>query len=425
MKMLKHSSIVAALTGLLLSASLPLAAKDKKKPTADATKLGDQRSVAYFDITKIIWPNPPAVTRIKFTDLFTGEKVDPKLFSKENRKPKQKWMDRLAGTQNVNEISVDKLPFQLIRTYGLATDSQGKIYAADQAVGAVFIFDPKTKAVEMIRNKSEASFGLINGLAVDDNDRLFVSDSKLHRVLVLNAKHQMEASVGMDTLVDPGGIALDKDNRFLYVVDTGNDTVAVFDADSFKKLRNIGTPSKKHNATDPGNFSLPTNVAVDSEGDVYVTDTFNNRVQIFDADGNFESTFGKNGDGPGQFERPKGIAVDCDRHIWVVDSAQDRVKVFDREGRLLIYFGEHGEYPGRFMGAYGITIDKDNRVFVSETFPGRVQMFRYVTDAEAEAEKNKRAVADQKPAAPAKQEAATAQVKKDSAPAKTQDSAAH
>jgi sugar lactone lactonase YvrE len=108
--------------------------------------------------------------------------------------------------------------------------------------------------------------------------------------------------------------------------------------------------------------------------------------------------------------------VDCDRHIWVVDAAQDRVKVFDRDGRLLIYFGEHGEYPGRFMGAYGIAIDKDNRVIVSETFPGRVQMFRYVTDAEADAEKTKRAAAE-KPAAPtaAKKEAAPADAKSSTA----------
>jgi DNA-binding beta-propeller fold protein YncE len=216
--------------------------------------------------------------------------------------------------------------------------------------------------------------------------------------LVLNAKREQVASVGMDVLVNPGGLAIDKENRLLYVVDTGNDTVAVFDADSFKLLRNIGKPSRKHTATDPGSFSLPTNVAVDSEGDVYVTDTLNDRVEIFDADGGFISTFGKNGDGPGQFERPKGIAVDCDRHIWVVDAAQDRVKVFDREGRLLIYFGEHGYFPGQFMGAYGIAIDKENRVVVSETFPGRVQMFRYVTDAEADAEKTHPATGEQKSA---------------------------
>ena len=120
---------------------------------------------------------------------------------------------------------------------------------------------------------------------------------------------------------------------------TQNDVVDVFDADSFKLLRKIGTPGKKHTLTAPGTFSLPMGVAVDHDGNVYVTDTFNNRVEIFDADGGFISTFGKNGDGPQDFERPKGIAVDGDGHIWVADSAQDRVKVFNQDGRLLIYFG--------------------------------------------------------------------------------------
>ena len=238
---------------------------------------------------------------------------------------------------------------------------------------------------------------MISGLAIDDNDRLFVTDVKLHRVDVFNPKHaQSKAAFGADVLGKPAGIAIDTENRFLYVVDTQNDVVDVFDADSFKLLRKIGTPGKKHTLTAPGTFSLPDGVAVDKDGNVYVTDTFNDRVEIFDADGGFISTFGKNGDGPADFERPKGIAIDCDGHIWVADAAQDRVKVFNQEGRLLIYFGEHGEYPGRFMGVYGIAIDKNNRVITSEMFPGRVQVFRYVTDAEFEAEKKRREGGDQK-----------------------------
>ncbi|HUB82804.1 MAG TPA: 6-bladed beta-propeller [Bryobacteraceae bacterium] len=359
------------------------AAQIKKKPAnpADPPKLGDQRTTAYFDIGKIVWPNPPAVARIKFVDLRTGEKVDPKLFT--SQKPKQKWMDRLAGAKAVDQIDTSKLPFQLIRTYGVAVDSKGTIYAADQGVGAIFLFD-KSGGVKLIKNGVDAHFGLIDGLAMDDNDRLFVSDIKLNRVLVFDAQHKLEGSIGGDVLNGPGGVAIDTENRLLYVVDTGNDLVRVYDADTFKPLRTIGVQGKKHTLTDPGTFALPTNVAVDGDGNVYVTDTLNNRVEIFDADGEFISAFGKNGDGAGQFERPKGIAVDCDGHIWVVDAAQDRVKVFNREGQLLIYFGEHGEYPGRFMGAYGIAIDKENRVIVSETFPGRIQIFHYVNDAEAE-----------------------------------------
>ncbi len=396
-----RSRIYLSIGLLALTVALPAAGQSKKKnqPAADTVPIGDQRKIGYFDISKIVWPNPPAIPRIKFMDLKTGEKVDPNQFSKANRKPKQKWMDRLAGAQPVQDQIQGKLPFQLIRTYGLAVDSKGTIYAADQGVAAVFMFDSEG-GVKLIKNGTDAHFGLINGLAMDDNDRLFVSDSKLNHVIVLSAKHEVESTVGGGVLSDPGGVAIDTENRLLYVVDTGNDAVRVFDADSLKLLRTIGTPGKKHTSTDPGSFSLPNSVAVDGDGNVYVTDTLNNRIEIFDADGTFLSQFGKNGDGPGDFERPKGIAIDCNGHIWVADAAQNRVKVFNRQGQLLIYFGGQGYYPGQFMGPYGITIDKDNRVIVSETYPGRVQIFHYVSDAEFEKEKVKRAEAENPRATP-------------------------
>ena len=397
---------------LLALALLGTAYADKKKPiSTENVKLSDQRSKAYFDLSKIVWPNPPAIARIKFADLFTGQKVDPNLFSKKNEKAKAKWMDRLAGNQQTDEIKIKDLPFQLIQPYGVAVDSKGLVYTADQRVSAIFIFNTETKAVEFISNGNQAHFGAVSGLALDDNDRLFVTDVALHRVDVFKpGTHELDTVFGGDVLAKPASIAIDTENRFIYVVDTQNDVVEVFDADSFKLLRKIGTPGKKHTLTAPGTFSLPVGVAVDKDGNVYVTDTFNNRVEIFDADGGFISTFGKNGDGPADFERPKGIAIDGDGHIWVADSAQDRVKVFDQEGRLLIYFGEHGEYPGRFMGVYDIAIDKNNRVFTSEMFPGRVQMFRYVTDAEADAEKKLREGAEstKQAAAPAQKPASAA-----------------
>jgi DNA-binding beta-propeller fold protein YncE len=386
-----------SLLTLALVLPTPLRADKKKAAPPAPVSLGEQRVKAYFDIAKIVWPNPPAIPRIAFQELFTGEKIDPSLYTKKGHK--QTWMDRLAGTQTTDEIRTDSLPFQLIRTYGVAVDSKGLIYAADQAVGAVFVFDAEKKDhVEMIANSREANFDEIVGVALDDDDRLFVTDAKLHHVVEFNAKHVAEASFGAEVLVRPGGVAIDRENRFLYVADTGNDVVDVFDADSFKLLRQIGKPSTRHEQTDLGTFSLPEAVAVDKDGNVYVTDTFNDRVEIFDADGEFISTFGRNGDGPADLERPKGIAVDGDGHIWVVDAAQERVKVFNQQGRLLIYFGGQGYYPGQFMGPWGIAIDQSNRVIVSETFPGRVQVFRYVTDAQAAAEKARREGAEHKAA---------------------------
>jgi DNA-binding beta-propeller fold protein YncE len=374
---------------LALAIVLPFfssAEKNKKTTTATETVVGPRKFS--FDPTKLVWPSPPNIARVRWLDYFAGAKVD--YTPAATTKPKSTWMDRLAGGQSQAEkFNPKTFPFQLIGPYGIAIDSEGQVYVADQKVGAIFIFNPKTRDTHLIRNGYEAHFGWINGLAIDDDNRLFVSDGKLRHVLVLNAKHEVEGQIS-DGLQDPVGIALDTTNRFLYVVDTQQDQVIVYDADSLKLLRRIGTGGKNHFLTSPGDFGAPQGVALDNDGNVYVTDTLNNRVEIFDADGNFISLFGKHGDGPGYFARPKGIAVDSDGHIWVADEMEDRLQVFNREGQLLTFIGQgHGEMPGQFKALVGVAIDKQNRVFTAEQYPGRVQMFRYVTDAEAATEKTR------------------------------------
>lgn len=371
------------------------AAKKKKPEPVTSPEVGPRKFP--FDPTKLVWPSPPNVGRIHWVNYFAGAKIDytPEV----NTKPKASWMDRLAGGQSQTEkFNPKTFPFQMIGPYGIAIDSKGLVYVADQRVGAIFIFNLETRETQLIRNGFEAHFGWINGLAIDDDDRLFVSDGKMHRVLILNAKHEVEGQV-TEGLVDPVGLAIDTTNRFLYVVDTQQDQVIVYDADTLKLLRRIGTGGKNHFLTTPGDFGAPQGVAVDKDGNVYVSDTLNNRVEIFDADGNFISQFGKPGDGPGYFSRPKGIAVDGDGHVWVADSMQDRVQVFSREGRLLTYIGQgHGELPGQFKGLVGLAVDKQNWVYTTEQYPGRLQVFRYVSDAEAATEKARQAEELQKAA---------------------------
>jgi len=379
--------VLLLLTLGLMLPSTAGAGKKKKVSNAPAPELGPRKFA--FDATKLVWPSPPNVARIRWVDYFAGAKIEYTV--EPNSKPKASWMDRLAGGQTDEEkINPKSFPYQMIGPYGIAIDSKGLVYVADQRVGAVFIFNTETRDCQMIRNGIEAHFGWINGLAIDDDDRLFVSDAKMHRVLIFNAKHEVENQVS-EGLVDPVGLAIDTTNRFLYVVDTQQDQVIVYDADSLKLLRRIGTGGKKHFLTTPGDFGAPQGVAVDADGNVYVTDTLNNRVEIFDADGAFITEFGKHGDGPGYFARPKGIAVDSDGHIWVADQMEDRLQVFNREGQLLTYIGSgHGELPGQFKSLMGVAIDKHNRVFTTEQEPGRLQVFRYVTDAQAAEEKAKK-----------------------------------
>ncbi len=361
---------------LLLGASLGSPAFAGKKKKSDDQP---QKPPPVIDYSNIVWPNPPAVARIRYQAFYAAEKLSQVDTPKTK---KQGWMDRLAGTQPASENT--KVLFQLGEPYGMAVDSKGNLYVADQKVGAIFIFNTETREVELIKNKSHAHFVRIIGLAMDDNDRLFVSDPGLNHILVFNAKHEAEEVI-TEGLVTPGGMAIDTENRLLYVTDIEQDQVLVYDADSLKLKRRMGTGGQKHALTTPGDFARPAAVAVDQEGNVYVADTLNNRIEIFDGDGKFISTFGKPGDGPGYFARPKGVAVDGDGHIWVADGMQDRVQVFTHDGQqLCITFGGHGLLPGQFQGVVGVYIDKNNRVFTSEIYPGRVQQFRYVTDAEAD-----------------------------------------
>jgi sugar lactone lactonase YvrE len=373
--------ILIALIMALLFPHAAFAGADKKKKAAAGTAQ-PAAPAPKQDTSKLLWPSPPNIPRVKYSSYFAGMPLDLTPASEQPKK-KATWMDRLAGVQDPNNKAHYKpVPFQLIQPYGMAVNSKGQLFVADQKVGGIFIFNTDTKETGIIGNGHDATFGLINDVVIDDDDRVFVSDGKLHRVLVFDKDNKV-IDVIKEKLIDPVGLAIDTENRQLYVVDTQADQVVVYDADTLKEKRRIGTGGKDHSLTTPGDFALPSFVAVDKDGDVYVTDTLNFRVEIFDADGKFISQIGKHCDGPGCFVSPKGIAVDSDGHIWVADPRLDVLQAFNREGQLLGVVGGHGNLLGQFSELSAVYIDKNNRMFTSEQYPGRVQEFRYVTDAEA------------------------------------------
>ncbi len=387
--MRKRSVAALVLVALALTWAAPAALGDKKKKKKAEPPAEPVRTAPDFRKV-VVFPAPPAIPRLKYLDYFSAERPDIPQPGK--AKPKASWMDRMAGTSpEADKNGGHKVRFQLLAPYGLAVDSRGRLYVADTKVGAIFIFNTENNDVELIKHGVQAKFGSIFGLAMDDNDDLFVSDGELHHVLVFNAKHELQTGFGDNVMKDPNGIAIDTENRFIYVADTELDQVLVYDADSYKLLRRIGTTGKAHTLTDPGDFSKPTNVAVDKDGNLYVSDTWNDRIEVFDADGVFIRTWGKNGDGPGDFARPKGIAIDSDGHVWVADAMLNRLQVFTPEGRLLLGMGGFGILPGQFEALTGLCVDtKLHRIFTSEQMLGRTQMYRYITNDEARAELERR-----------------------------------
>src|SRR5664279_306984 len=194
--------LTAALLVFAITLTVPFAAfggsKKKKDDAAAAPK-----KIPVIDYSMIVWPNPPAIARIRYLAFFSAQKLSQ---VETPKTAKQGWMDRLAGTQPEQDNT--KVLFQLMQPYGIAVDSKGHLYVADNKVGAIFIFNTETREVELMKNKEHGHFVRIIGLAMDDNDRLFVSEPGLRHVLVFNKEHKAE-DVITDGMVEPSDLAID------------------------------------------------------------------------------------------------------------------------------------------------------------------------------------------------------------------------
>jgi DNA-binding beta-propeller fold protein YncE len=316
--------------------------------------------------TDLIWPLPPDPPRIRWL----AEYADMAKVGKPAKRVS--WFEKVSGAKAADEKQ------DLRRPYGVTTDSRGRIYVADSERKVIFVIDRDGKALERREGTGRAPLAMPVGVAVDAHDRLFVSDAAAHTITCFDASGELVAQFGSTQLGRPGGIAIDRARSRLYVADAKQSRIAVFDTNTLKFLQFIGgpsTPAKK----EPGMFASPTNVAVDRQGDIYIADTFNQRIQILGPDGKFVKSIGRQGDAPGEFIRPKGIAVDSEGHIYVADSEFNNFQIFNRDGQPLLAVGALGTDRGQFALVAGLFIDSNDQIYTTEQYRGRVQVFQYIS----------------------------------------------
>jgi len=178
------------------------------------------------------------------------------------------------------------------------------------------------------------------------------------------------AGSGNGQFVNPFGIAVDSLGN-VYVTDTApNDRIQKFDSNGIY-LTQWGSSGAA-----PGLFSAPHGVAVDSSGYVYVADTTNNRIQKIDSSGTALLVLG--GGAPsmanGHFSAPWGVAVDSLGNIYVADTTNNRIQKFDSTGTYLTQWGAGGS-AGPFSAPSGIAVDSSGYVYVADTTNDRIQKF--------------------------------------------------
>ena len=124
-----------------------------------------------------------------------------------------------------------------------------------------------------------------------------------------------------------------------------------------------------------GQLCRPWGVCTDRDSNVIVADRSNNRIQVFDINGNFLRKFGTSGSRNGQFDRPAGVCVDNQNRIVVADKDNHRVQIFKLDGSFVLKFGERGGKNGQFTYPWDVAANSEGRILVSDTRNHRVQLF--------------------------------------------------
>jgi DNA-binding beta-propeller fold protein YncE len=177
----------------------------------------------------------------------------------------------------------------------------------------------------------------------------------------------LAADPGSTATPAPAGIAVDGDGN-VWVSDYALDRLVKFAPDGSLLGQWGGSGSAL------GQFNAPFGVAVDASNSVYVVDQLNSRVQRFANDGTVLSAWGAAGAAAGQLRTPFGVAIGSG-HVYVADFGNDRVEVFSADGSLVSVIGAHGSGDGQFERPAGVAVASDGTLFVTDHFNDRIERF--------------------------------------------------
>ena len=244
--------------------------------------------------------------------------------------------------------------------YGIVSNSRGEMIVNEFGGHQVSVFDVGGRRIRTFGScggrpeqmKSPA------GIAVDDTDNIYVSSE--HKLQKFTSSGELIKCIGRrgskeGEFYDPRGVTIHSNQ--VYVCDSDNDRIQVFDLD-LNFIRSIGSRGSGR-----GEFDRPRDVVFDTTGNMYAVEYDNNRVQVMDSSGQFLRMFSQEGEG--KLSEPTALHI-ADKYVYVSDCSNHRIAVYETSGQYVTSFGRRGEGEGEFRYPYCITSCVSGCIYVCD-----------------------------------------------------------
>jgi sugar lactone lactonase YvrE len=290
---------------------------------------------------------------------------------------------------------------QFLRPHDIVFDSKGFLYVNDREKNDFQKFSLDGKFISKFGEKGSKLGEYLSpySMAIDSNDNIYVLDRGNDRIVKVNTEGKVLGALysydgqwitSNDQIKDADkkskntngvstqfasieAMAIDKDGNY-YLTDTGHNRIIKFDK-NFKYISHFG-----EFGSGPGQFNHPHGIGIDSDGNIYVNGLNTPKIQKFTNDGKFIKEWGSEGTGPGQFTLElEHLKVDPADRIFITDGAGNpRVQVFDKDGKFLTEFGKLGVGNGEFKKPEHVAFnekDEKGTVYVVDRGNARIQTF--------------------------------------------------
>lgn len=301
---------------------------------------------------RYIYPVPPEQPRIEWLGTYATQDDFPK-------GQLQIAFEGIAGTPPLDGF---------VGPYGIASDGAGQVFIVDLYMRNIRVFDFNKRETRMFLDKPLLVRPYY--LAIDSKKQLYVADAGRQEVLVFSPDARLVRIYGSSAeLTNPLCVEIDEKRGRLYISDARPGQINVYDLADGKRLLAFGL----------GQLMGAQGMAIAPDGSLYVADTLNAAIKVFDPQGNFLRKIGERNDSEWGMEHPKDLAFDSEGNLWLLDYRKNVVRIYTPEGRPLLTFGGASTYLMGFSTPVAIYISPEDEVFITDFMGKRFSHWRYLS----------------------------------------------